>query len=62
MKTFQPGPDLGPGHAGLQFCHPDQEQGKPAECDMGTDAVGFRVLHQHEGQRCLHGPARAKIS
>jgi hypothetical protein len=26
MKTFQLAPDLGPGHAGLQLCHPDKQQ------------------------------------
>ena len=56
MKTFQLGPDLGPGHAGLQLCDPNQQQGEPAKHNMGADAVGLGVVYRSEGQGRLQGP------
>ena len=55
MKTFQLSPGPGPSHTGLHLCNPYQEQGEPAEHNMGADTIRFGVVHRPEGQGCFEG-------
>lgn len=44
METFQLGADLWPGEVGFKFRNPDQQKSKPAQHDVGSNAVRFGVI------------------
>src|SRR5262249_14790760 len=54
VHAFQFVPQVAPGVAGGVLGDPDQQQGQPAQLDVGADAVLAVVEYRPEPQRALH--------